>query len=497
VPIDSYETPGAERLLRLARARHSEAGKARRLLITEAGAAAIFVAAGSVLAADASSLRPLSGSALAVCAVAYLIARRVQYPVGSAWTAPTQLVYVPMLFVLPTPLVPLIVAACSVAERLPQALGAHAAPTRLLAAVGDSFYALGPALVLVLFHAQAFAWHRWPVYLLAFLAQVGFDACAGVGRTWFAERLSPSGQLPMLWLWLYLTDACLSCVGLVIAAAAVKRPGLVLLALPLVGLQWLLARERRQRLDTSLALNEEHRIAVALQRGLLPKHLPEVPGIDLAAHYEAAGGASEAGGDWYDAFALPEGRIGLVVGDVTGSGIAAAATMGQLRSVTRAFALADGATSAPGEVLTRLNRYQRATGEGNVFSVVYAVVDPARGRVWWASGGHPPPLLRTAEGDTRLLRGGGALIGVADDAYTDREAELFGSETLVLYSDGLVERRGEALDAGMQRLSAAAAGGPDQPSELCAHLLDSMLPARQKPEDDVTAILVKLRPDAA
>jgi hypothetical protein len=112
------------------------------------------------------------------------------------------------------------------------------------------------------------------VFLLAFIVQVVFDAGAGLGRTWFAEGVPPAGQLPMLWL--YLTDACLSCVGLLIAASAVKRPGLVLLALPLVGLQWLLARERRQRLDYSLALSEEHRIAVELQRRLLPKHLPDV-----------------------------------------------------------------------------------------------------------------------------------------------------------------------------------------------------------------------------
>jgi serine phosphatase RsbU (regulator of sigma subunit) len=429
--------------------------------------------------------------------VTCLIARRVQYPVGSAWTAPTQLAFVPMLFVLPTPLVPLIIAACAVAERLPQATGRHAAPTRLLAAIGDSFYALGPALVLVLFHAQAFAWHRWPVFVLAFAAQVAFDLFAGLGRTWLAERVPPSGQPPMLWLWLYLTDACLSCVGLVIAASAVERPGLVLLALPLVGLQWLLARERRQRLDTSLALNEEHRIAVALQRGLLPKRLPEVAGIDLAAHYEAAGGESEAGGDWYDAFPLPQGRIGLVVGDVTGSGIAAAATMGQLRSVTRAFALADGASRTPGEVLTRLNRYERASGEGKLFSVVYAIVDPAHGRVRWASAGHPPPLLRTGSGEARLLSGAGPLIGVADDEYADAEAGVSRSDTLILYSDGLVERRGEALDAGMERLSCAAASGPDQPSSLCAHLLGSMLAPGQKPQDDVTAILVRIRGDAA
>ena len=128
--------------------------------------------------------------------------------------------------------------------------------------------------------------------------------------------------------WLYATDACLSCIGLFVAASAVERPGLVLLALPLVGLQWLLARERQQRLDAALELREEHRIAVELQRGLLPKHLPDMPGLELAAHYEAAGRGAEAGGDWYDAFALTHGRVGVVVGDVTGRGIPAASTMG-------------------------------------------------------------------------------------------------------------------------------------------------------------------------
>ena len=260
--IDSYETPGAENLLLLGRERHSDGGRARRLLITEAGVAALFIAAAGSLAVFASSTRTLSVSALAVTVVAYLIAGRVQYPVGSSWTAPTQLVFVPMLFVLPTPYVPLIVAACSVADRLPAALRGPVAPTRLLARIGDSFYALGPALVLVVFGAQDFSWDRWPVLLLAFAAQVAFDAGAGLGRTWFAERVPPTGQLPMLWL--YITDACLSCVGLVIAASAVERPGLVLLALPLVGLLGMLARERQQRLEYSLALTDAYRDTTAL-----------------------------------------------------------------------------------------------------------------------------------------------------------------------------------------------------------------------------------------
>jgi signal transduction histidine kinase/DNA-binding response OmpR family regulator len=260
--IDSYETPGAENLLLLGRERHSDGGRARRLLITEAGVAALFIAAAGSLAVFASATRTLSVSALAVTVVAYLIAGRVQYPVGSSWTAPTQLVFVPMLFVLPTPYVPLIVAACSVADRLPAALRGPVAPTRLLARIGDSFYALGPALVLVVFGAQDFSWDRWPVLLLAFAAQVAFDAGAGLGRTWFAERVPPTGQLPMLWL--YITDACLSCVGLVIAASAVERPGLVLLALPLVGLLGMLARERQQRLEYSLALTDAYRDTTAL-----------------------------------------------------------------------------------------------------------------------------------------------------------------------------------------------------------------------------------------
>ena len=255
--IDSYETPGAENLLLLGRERHSDNRDARRLLLTEAGTAALFIAAAGALAVFAHASRAWSAPALAATIATYLIAGRVQYPVGSSWTAPTQLAFVPMLFVLPTPFVPLIVAACSLADRLPAALGRPVAPTRLLARIGDSFYALGPALVLVLFGAQNFSWDRWPVLILAFAAQIAFDAGAGLGRTWFAERVPPSGQLPMLWL--YVTDACLSCVGLLVAAAAVDRPGLVLLALPLVGLLGMLARERQQRLEYSLALSDAYR----------------------------------------------------------------------------------------------------------------------------------------------------------------------------------------------------------------------------------------------
>jgi len=254
--IDSYETSAAESLLRIGRTRHGSRDAAHRLLMTEAAGAAAFVMATGLLAALAHSTRSFSIRAFVFTVAAYLIAGRVEFPVGSAWTAPTQLVFVPMLFVLPTPLVPAIVAACSLADRVPAATRGGLEPTRVLAGIGDSSYALGPALVLVLAHAQTFAWRHWPLYAVALAAQVAFDAGAGLGRTWFARRVRPSTQLPMLWL--YVTDGCLSCVGLLIAAAAVTRPGLVALALPLIGLMGLLGRERRQRLEYSLALSRAY-----------------------------------------------------------------------------------------------------------------------------------------------------------------------------------------------------------------------------------------------
>ena len=255
--FDSYETKASETLLQLRQERYLDGGDGRSLLITEAAAAAAFLLAASSLAVFGSSVRSFSVWPLAATVFAYVVAARVRYPVGSAWTPPTQLVFVPMLFVLPTPFVPLIVAACFVADEVPQSVGGHLSLTRALARVGDSFYSLGPALVLVLFGGQVFAWSNWPLYLLAFLTQIAFDAGAGLSRTWFAERVRPHDQLPMLWL--YASDSALSCIGLVVAAAAVEQPGLVLLTLPFVGVLWLLARERRQRLDFGMALSTAYR----------------------------------------------------------------------------------------------------------------------------------------------------------------------------------------------------------------------------------------------
>ncbi len=236
----------------------------------------------------------------------------------------------------------------------------------------------------------------------------------------------------------------------------------------------------------------EHRIAVELQRGLLPKSLPAVAGVELAAHYQAAGVGAEVGGDWYDAFPLSRGRIGVVVGDVTGRGVPAASTMGQLRSVTRAFALADNGARTPGQVLTRLGRHQLALGQAELFTAIYAIIDPA-GTISWANAGHPPPLLRGARGETRYLEGRQGLMGLDEDVvYEDLRTPTAPGQTLILYSDGLIERRGESIDDGLERLARAVGGGPAEVSALCEHILRAVLPAEGELHDDVTAVLAKV-----
>ncbi|MBV9310822.1 MAG: SpoIIE family protein phosphatase [Solirubrobacterales bacterium] len=237
---------------------------------------------------------------------------------------------------------------------------------------------------------------------------------------------------------------------------------------------------------------EEHRIAVELQRGLLPKQLPDIERVEVAAHYEAAGIGAQVGGDWYDAFELAAGKLGMIVGDVAGRGIPAASTMGQLRSVTRGFALGDGQGRGPGEVLTRLNRHQLALSSEELFTVLYAVVDPASAKLTWSNAGHPPPLLRRADRTCHYLEGGDGLMGIEDITYQERSVDIGPGDTLVLYSDGVIERRGESLDAGMQRLADAAASGPEQPAALIEHLLAHTLPPGHDLSDDVTAVSVRV-----
>jgi HD-GYP domain-containing protein (c-di-GMP phosphodiesterase class II) len=255
--IDSYQTPEALELLRAGDARAAR-GVAGRERTTHAIAAAGFMLAATALAVLAPWTRSISWPVLAVVVVAYVSAEVVRFPVGAGWTVPTQLAFVPMLFLLPTPVVPLVAGLSVLAMRLPQYARGHTSLGRTLATLGDSWSAIGPALVLVLAGAQNFSWSDWPIYIAALAAQFGFDLAATISRCWFAERISPRTHLPLL-TWIYLVDAALSPLGLMTAAVGVRRPGLVLLVLPATALLALFARERRQRLEHAVTLSDAYR----------------------------------------------------------------------------------------------------------------------------------------------------------------------------------------------------------------------------------------------
>ena len=176
--------------------------------------------------------------------------------------------------------------------------------------------------------------------------------------------------------------------------------------------------ERKQMEEALRRVYErEHRVAETLQRSLLPEKLPDIEGVTLAARYLPAGAGAAVGGDWYDATELPDGRVALVVGDVVGHGLRAAAVMGQLRNASRAYSIID---TSPAEIVARLNRLVTTGEEGVMATVLYLALDRDTGEVTYASAGHPPPLLLTAEGP-RYLEGGRSVPVGAADLVTFRE----------------------------------------------------------------------------
>ncbi len=233
----------------------------------------------------------------------------------------------------------------------------------------------------------------------------------------------------------------------------------------------------------------ERRIAQELQRSLLPAELPGVPGVALAARYEPGDNGAAVGGDWYDAIALAGGRVAVVIGDVVGRGIEAAATMGQMRSALRAILMQADDCGAMAE---RLNRFALGLGDCVLTTVVLAVFEPATGRLRYTNAGHPPPLVVGADGEAVYLEGVPAPpMGVVETPrYKQRTVQLEPGSTLLLYTDGLVEAPTQSLDAGLERLreaGAAAAAGADV-EELCDRVLGTLAGGAQ--DDDVTMIVL-------
>lgn len=247
-------------------------------------------------------------------------------------------------------------------------------------------------------------------------------------------------------------------------------------------------------LERARLREEEHTMAIRLQRALLPNAAIDHPLVSVASRYEAASDLMVVGGDWYDSFELPDGRIALVVGDVVGHGLDAAASMGRMRIALSAMAME---VADPGELLDKLDLFASGANGAEFATVSCAIFDPERMRVDYASAGHPPMLLVDRHGP-RWLDGGrshplGYFKGVKrSGASTNVEAE----SVLVLYSDGLIERRGESIKVGMERLQLAAQPLRDMSeSEACDHLIRELGVASER-EDDVVIMCVRLSSQA-
>jgi light-regulated signal transduction histidine kinase (bacteriophytochrome) len=250
--------------------------------------------------------------------------------------------------------------------------------------------------------------------------------------------------------------------------------------------------ERLRNQLTSIVLGrarDQIAIAESLQRAVVLDEAPEFDGLQVLARYRPAEGG-QLGGDWWDALELPDGRVALVVGDVAGHGVHAAAAMAQLRTALRAYLL-EGHT--PGSCLDRLDNLVGTLFTEHMATAVIIVFDRASGVAQIASAGHPPPLLVTGSGCEVLNVPPRPLLGVGTGVAQDVEVRLPDDGMFLLYSDGLVERRGLVLDETIGQLSAAAALGPDGGDMVAlgafADRLMTVVPGAEG--DDTTLVLLR------
>jgi PAS domain-containing protein/anti-sigma regulatory factor (Ser/Thr protein kinase) len=250
-------------------------------------------------------------------------------------------------------------------------------------------------------------------------------------------------------------------------------------------------------IDNARRYTREHTMAVTLQRSLLPRRLPEQDALEIAYRYLPA--QAGVGGDWFDVLPLSGARVALVVGDVVGHGLHAAATMGRLRTAVHNFS---GLDPAPDELLGLLDELvaridQDEAAEGARAPVtgatcLFAVYDPVTGRCTLARAGHPPPALVRPDGSVEFLDvPAGPPLGLGGLPFETADVEVPEGSRIVLYTDGLVEDRARDIDEGLELLRAALEHAGPSPEETCRAVLDSRLPAR--PSDDVALIVARTR----
>ena len=228
---------------------------------------------------------------------------------------------------------------------------------------------------------------------------------------------------------------------------------------------------------------EQRTIARTLQHALLPERLPKIQGIETSARYETGVKGVDVGGDWYDLIAMDDRRLLLVVGDVSGRGVRAAATMASLRFAIQAYAAQN---DPPDAILTKLSKLVNVGRSGQIATILCTLVDVEARRLTVTSAGHLPPLLISDGRGTFVQTQVGVPIGVrADTRYTSTSIDTPRAATLLAFTDGLVERRGESIDAGLARLERAASANHVALDELLGRLIDDL---RYDGGEDDTAI---------
>jgi len=241
----------------------------------------------------------------------------------------------------------------------------------------------------------------------------------------------------------------------------------------------------------------EHELAAGLQRVMLPRTVPSVPGVTTSVRYLAAGSGLQIGGDWYDVVPLPGGHVGLVIGDVQGHDVHAAGIMGQLRIALRAYA-AEG--HPPAAVMARASRFLADLDTDHFATCTYAEVNVDYGVVYAVRAGHLDPVVRRADGSASVVPvTGGLPLGVApDEEYRVTRFSLDPGETVVLCTDGLVEARDMDLDTGFARLCEAVSGelpgrgeSPRDPLEVLADRIASQAADSTEREDDIALLLLR------
>lgn len=246
-----------------------------------------------------------------------------------------------------------------------------------------------------------------------------------------------------------------------------------------------------QSLARAVLYEQEHDLAEGLQQAMLPRRIPDVPGAQIAVRYRSARLGRDIGGDWYDIIALPGGRVGAVIGDVQGHDTHAAAVMGQLRIVLRAYA-AEGHT--PATVMARASVFLHELDTERFATCTYAEADLSTGVMQLVRAGHVDPLIRDSDGSTRRLPvEGGLPLGLSAEfgqlEYPVSTVELDPGQALIFYTDGLVEQPGADLDDGMQTLTSLVRGGPRDLQQLADRLCEVV--DERGGDDDVAILLLR------